>query len=64
MTERSTIELTVIAPCYNEEGNIAELVRRMMAVYDEHSIAGELVINGDLAAAGSNGHVNRFLAAC
>ncbi len=41
------IALSVIAPCYNEEGNVAELCRRALAVLDELGIAGELVLVDD-----------------
>ena len=35
MTTRATPNLSVIAPCYNEEGNVAELTRRTLAMFDE-----------------------------
>jgi phenylacetate-CoA ligase len=39
--------LSVIAPCYNEEGNVAELVRRTLATFDDANIHGELVLVDD-----------------
>jgi glycosyltransferase involved in cell wall biosynthesis len=41
------IALSVIAPCFDEEGNVAELVRRTLAVFDAMAIAGELVLVDD-----------------
>jgi glycosyltransferase involved in cell wall biosynthesis len=43
----AAIELSVIAPCFNEEGNVAELVRRTTAVFDELGIDAELVLIDD-----------------
>ncbi len=41
------MELSVIAPCYNEEGNISELVDRVMRVFTTKGIAGELILVND-----------------
>jgi phenylacetate-CoA ligase len=42
-----SIALSVIAPCYNEEGNVAELCRRALGVLDDLGVAGELVLVDD-----------------
>ncbi len=41
------IELTVIAPCYNEAKNIPELVQRALAVFDRKNIRGEMILVND-----------------
>ena len=40
-------ELSVIAPCYNEEGNLRELVNRLRAAFATKNIAGEVVLVDD-----------------
>jgi phenylacetate-CoA ligase len=39
--------LTVIAPCLNEEYNVPELARRVLAVFDRGELEGELVLVDD-----------------
>ena len=41
------ISLSVIAPCFNEEFNIPELVRRVLAVFARGELAGELILVDD-----------------
>lgn len=41
------IELSVIVPCYNEEGNLPELVERTERVFEQRRIRGELVLVND-----------------
>ncbi|MBK9266971.1 MAG: glycosyltransferase family 2 protein [Polyangiaceae bacterium] len=41
------VELSVIAPCYNEEGNVDVLVRRALATFASMGIRGELVLIDD-----------------
>jgi phenylacetate-CoA ligase len=41
------LDLTVIAPCYNEEGNVAELARRTREALDAAGISFELVLVDD-----------------
>ena len=40
-------ELSVIAPCYNEEGNLRELVNRLRTAFETKNIAGEIVLVDD-----------------
>ncbi len=47
MSPPSTIDLTVIAPCFNEEFNVPELARRVLGVFDRAELAGELVLVDD-----------------
>jgi phenylacetate-CoA ligase len=41
------VELSVIAPCFNEEDNVPALVQRLLATFDKHRIAGEIVLVDD-----------------
>jgi phenylacetate-CoA ligase len=40
-------ELSVIAPCFNEEGNLRELVNRLRTAFATRNIAGEIVLVDD-----------------
>ena len=40
-------DLSVIAPCYNESGNIAALVRRTLAMFEKQGLIGEIVLIDD-----------------
>jgi phenylacetate-CoA ligase len=44
MTE---LQLSVVAPCYNEELSVAELTRRVLATFDRGQIDGELILVDD-----------------
>ncbi|MEZ4222729.1 MAG: glycosyltransferase [Polyangiaceae bacterium] len=46
-------ELTVVAPCFNEELNIPELVRRVLRVFDRANLSGELVLVDDGSSDGT-----------
>lgn len=41
------IELTVLAPCYNEAKNLPELVSRLLNVFEKRAITGEIVLVDD-----------------
>jgi phenylacetate-CoA ligase len=41
------IDLSVVAPCFNEEANVVPLVARLLAVFDRRQIAGEIVLVND-----------------
>lgn len=43
----SGIDLSVVAPCLNEEGNILELTRRVAEVFKSKKIRGELILVDD-----------------
>ncbi len=43
----SKVEVSVIAPCYNEAKNLPELVSRLLRVFDRKSINGEVVLVDD-----------------
>ena len=40
-------KLSVVAPCYNEEGNLRELVNRLQTAFETRGIAGEIVLVDD-----------------
>lgn len=41
------IEISIVAPCLNEEGNLAELVRRVAEVLESKHLEGELILVDD-----------------
>ena len=43
----SSRELSVIAPCLNEEGNVDRLIGQTLQTLDEHGIEGEIVLVDD-----------------
>lgn len=43
----SAPELSVVAPCYNEAGNLPELAERLLRVFEKRGIAGEVVLVDD-----------------
>lgn len=45
--------LSVIVPCFNEESNIRQLTERLLAVFQKHSIAGEVVLVNDASTDGT-----------
>lgn len=46
-SEPRSIELSVIAPCLNEELNIPELTSRVLGVFDQGNLEGELILVDD-----------------
>jgi phenylacetate-CoA ligase len=42
-----SLELSVLVPCFNEEGNLPELVERTERVFDRRAIAGEIILVND-----------------
>ncbi len=55
------IDLSVIAPCYNEEKNVRELVRRVLGTFARGNITGEIVLVDD-GSSDSTAEVLRELA--
>lgn len=53
MPERGPIELTVVVPCFNEEGNIPELTARVLNVFEVGELVGELVLVDDGSSDGT-----------
>ena len=41
------LDLSVVAPCYNEEGNVGELTARLLRVFEKKHIRGEVVLVND-----------------
>jgi phenylacetate-CoA ligase len=44
---QASTDLSVIAPCFNEEANVPLLVARLLAVFERRGIAGEIVLVND-----------------
>lgn len=49
----SELQLSVIAPCFNEELNIPELTRRVLSVFDRGNLVGELILVDDGSSDGT-----------
>jgi len=45
--DRRVVSLSVIAPCYNEEGNVDRLADRTLATFEAMGVEGELVLVDD-----------------
>ena len=43
----SPVELSVVVPCYNEAGNLPELVSRLRSVFEKRRVKGEIVLVND-----------------
>lgn len=52
-----TPELSVIVPCFNEEGHLPELVERTVRVFERRGIAGEIVLVDDGSRDGTSGEI-------
>jgi len=53
-------ELSVVAPCYNEDGNLRELVNRLQTAFKTKSIAGEIVLVDDGSKDGTGALVDQL----
>ena len=51
------IELSVVVPCYNEAGNLPELVTRLLGVFEKRKVGGEIVLVND----GSRDHTGAVI---
>jgi phenylacetate-CoA ligase len=58
----ATVELSVIVPCYNEEGNLPELVERTERVFQRREIRGELILVDDGSRDGTAAQIDRLAA--
>lgn len=52
--------LSVIAPCYNEEGNLRELVNRLQNAFRKKDIAGEIILVNDGSTDNTASVVDKF----
>ncbi len=52
------MELSVIIPCYNEEGNIDILVERILAVFRNSRIMGEIILVNDGSTDGTQDKID------
>jgi phenylacetate-CoA ligase len=57
-----SVELSVLVPCFNEEGNLPELVDRTERVFDRRGIAGEIVLVNDGSRDGTGAEIDRLAA--
>ncbi len=55
-----TVELSVLVPCFNEEGNVPELVERTERVFDRRSIAGEIILVNDGSVDGTGRQIDEL----
>jgi phenylacetate-CoA ligase len=53
VTQERSVELSVIAPCLNEELNVPELTARVLRVFSEGGLEGELVLVDDGSSDGT-----------
>ena len=49
----AAVDLSVIAPCFNEEANVPLLVARLLAVFERRGIADEIVLVNDCSTDGT-----------
>src|SRR3989442_15328413 len=55
-------ELSVLVPCFNEEGNLPELVERTERVFERRGIAGEVVLVDDGSRDGTAAQIEALAA--
>ena len=55
-------ELSVLVPCFNEEGNLPELVERTERVFDRRGIAGEIILVDDGSQDGTGAEIDALAA--
>src|SRR5262249_50969623 len=60
--EAVSIDLSVLVPCFNEEGNLPELVDRTERVFDRRGIAGEIVLVNDGSHDGTGMQIDELAA--
>lgn len=58
-----SVELSVLVPCFNEEGNLPELVERTLRVFARREIRGEIVLVNDGSRDGTGGQIDALAAA-
>ncbi|MCU0240881.1 MAG: glycosyltransferase, partial [Vicinamibacteria bacterium] len=59
----ASLELSVIAPCFNEVHNVAELTRRVLATFERGAIPGELILINDCSADATGSAIDALAAA-
>ena len=58
----SKYDLTVIAPCYNEENNINALATRLLKVFSKHHIRGQIVLVNDCSTDRTGEYIDELAA--
>ncbi len=56
----SSLQLSVVAPCLDEELNAPELARRVLRVFDRGSLRGELILVDDGSKDGTRGVIEQL----
>ena len=56
-------ELSIIVPCFNEEGNLRELVRRLGAAFELHRTRCEVILVDDRSRDGTRAVIEELVAA-
>lgn len=57
------IDLSVLVPAFNEQGNLSELVERTERVFDRRGITGEIILVNDGSADGTGREIDGLAAA-
>jgi phenylacetate-CoA ligase len=57
------VEVSVVVPAFNEEGNLPELVERTQRVFDRRGIAGEIIVVNDGSTDGTPREIDALAAA-
>ncbi|TMA30780.1 MAG: glycosyltransferase [Deltaproteobacteria bacterium] len=60
--EAMSVELSVLIPCYNEEGNLPELVERTERVFERRGITGEIILVDDGSEDGTGAEIDTLAA--
>jgi phenylacetate-CoA ligase len=56
----NTLDLSVIAPCFNEELNVRELSRRVLATFEHGKLEGELILVDDGSRDGTRAAIEKL----
>src|SRR5438445_8411535 len=60
--EAMSVELSVLVPCYNEEGNLPELVERTERAFERRGITGEIILVDDGSEDGTGAEIDALAA--
>ena len=64
MDKANALDLSVIVPCYNEEGNLRELVERLSASLTLFGIGAEIILVDDQSSDGTRALIGELQARC
>jgi phenylacetate-CoA ligase len=63
LQDPSALQLSVVAPCFNEEANLPELVQRVLRTFEVGGIEGELILVDDASQDGTARVIREQMAA-